>query len=104
MSSSPHAQVSVVTEAGERNLVVARNVKTKPAKIQILSRPGIAIQHDPAIALLDLVHDLIRFHPDLQRAETLLLILMGNLRLLALLSIADHGAIKIIVIHLKEHV
>jgi hypothetical protein len=54
-----------VTEAGERDLVIAGNVKTESAKGEIASGLRPALQNHPIVALPDQVRDFIQPHADL---------------------------------------
>ena len=62
-------QVSVVGEAGEGNLVVARYVEAKLAQADISSGLRPAIQDGPTVTVFDLVDELRGASADLERAE-----------------------------------
>lgn len=84
-------QVNIMTEAGERDLVITGNVETKPAETQITPRLSPAIQKYPTLSLLDLVSDLIRPHVDLESSETLLVTFVWNFDLVPLHTASDYG-------------
>ena len=97
-------QVSVVGEAGERYLVVARYVEAKLAEAEI--SPGLrpAIQDGPTITVLDLVDELRGANANVERAETFLVAFIRNFNLFRSLSVANDSAVEVIVIHLKQDV
>jgi hypothetical protein len=93
-----------VTEAGERDLVIAGNVKTKPAKTQIAAGLSPALQNHPIFSLPDQVRDFIWPHPDLERSKNFLVTLMRNLDLVTFFTVSDYGAVEVIFVHLEQDV
>src|SRR5215467_258466 len=97
-------QVRIVGEAGERDLVIARYVESKLAQAEVRAGLGPAIQDLPGLTLLDLMHELGRAHPDVKRAEGLLVELMGNDDLVCLLPVANDRPVEVILVDLEQDV
>ena len=97
-------QVSVVSEAGERYLVVARYVEAKLAEAEISGGVSPAIQDGPNVTLPDLVDNLCGANADAEQAEMSLIAFIRSFNLVRFLSVANDSTVKIVVVHLKEDV
>ena len=95
-------QVGVVIEIRQGNLIPAGYVETEPAGGEIGSRQGPPVENEPCISLPDLVDDFGGGHMNLQGAIALLIALVRNFCLVRLLTVADVGAIEIVVVDLKQ--
>lgn len=90
-----------MAEAGQRNLIAARKIKTELARGEIGSRLRPSVEDNPGVTLLDLVDDFSRRHMDLQGSKTLFVSLVRNLDLARLLTISDVRAIEVVLVNLE---
>ena len=94
----------VVGEAGERDLVVAGYVEAKFTQAEISAGLRPAIQDGPTVTVPDLLHQLRGANADVERAETLLVTLIGNYDLVRFLPVANNRSVEVMVVHLKKDV
>ena len=97
-------QVSVVSEAGERHLVVAGYIESELAEAEISAVLSPAIKDGPTLTMLDLVDEFRGAYVNLQRAEAFLVAFVGNLDLVRFLSVADDSPIEVTIVHLEKDV
>src|ERR1039458_2277744 len=90
-------KVEIITEACQRNLITARQVKTELSQREIVPRQRPPVKHHPGFPLLDLVYDFRRRHMNLQGSKALLFPLVRNLCFVRLPAIPDVRPIKIVV-------
>src|SRR5579862_2193316 len=99
-----NVQVSVMGEAGEHYLVVAGYVEAEFAQAEIGTGLRPAIQNGPMVAVLNLVDDFLGAYADLECAEAFLVAFIGDYDLVGFLSVANYGAIKVVVVQLEKDV
>ena len=97
-------QFSVVSEAGERHFVVAGYEETKLAQAEIRAGLRPSIKDRPTVTVLNLVNELRRANPDLQRAEAFFVAFIGNYNLVRFLTVTNNGTVEIILVHLEKDV
>src|SRR5580692_257989 len=82
-------QVSIMREAGDRDLVVAGYVEAKLAQAEIGATLRPAIEDSPTFIVLDLVDELRGANADLDRAEAFFVAFIGNYDFVRFLPVAN---------------
>lgn len=93
-----------MAEVGNSDLVVVGQIEAEFAGTGTTACRSPRVEVRPAVALLNLMHDAVSGHDDLESPRLLLVALERNLGFLAFLSIAYFAAIEEIVIHLEQSV
>jgi|SRR5579864_40294 len=97
-------QVGIVSEAGDRYFIAAGYIEAEFAQAEIDAGLGPAIEDSPTVTVFDLVDEFRGADADLQRAVTFLVVFIVNDDLVSFLAVANHRAVKVVVVQLEEDV